>query len=87
MPAPRKPSQSSPATDSPRPGGPAAIHPAVAARIRQLAREAGHRRAVADFRDRHADDEQDRINALLTEIIAALASLLGAPGPHPGRPA
>ncbi len=87
MPAPGKPSPSSPATDSPRPGAPAAIHPAVAARIRQLAREAEHRRAIADFRDRHAADQQDRINALLLETVAALASLLGAPGPRPGRPA
>ena len=82
MPAPRKLSPSSPAT-SPAPGGPAAIHPAVATRLRQLARQAEHRRAVALFRDQRAADQQDRINALLAEIIAALAALLGQPGPHP----
>jgi len=50
----------------------------VAARIRQLATQAGHRRAIAEFRARHDADQQARINALLQEVIAALASLLGA---------
>ena len=86
MPAPRKPSPSSPATSSTRPGGPAATHPAVAARIRQLAREAGHRRAIAEFRARRAADQQARVNALLLEAIAALASLLGEPRRAPMRP-
>jgi hypothetical protein len=53
--------------------------PAVAARIRQLAAQAEHRRAIADFRARHAADHQARINALLLEAIAALAALLGTP--------
>jgi len=77
MPAPRKQSPSSPAT-SRRPGSPAAVHPAVAARVRQLAAQAEHRRAVADFRARHAADQQTRINAMLLEAIAALASLFHA---------
>lgn len=63
------------------------MNPAVAARVRQLTSQAEHRRAVAEFRARHAADQQTRVNALLLEAIAALASLLGAPG-HPGnRPA
>ena len=82
MPAPRKPSPSSPATST-GPSPATTVHPAVAARIRQLAREAEHRRAIAEFRARRAADQQARVNALLLEAIAALASLLGAPGPHP----
>ncbi len=85
MPAPRKPSPSSPATSRTRPGGPAAIHPAVAARIRQLAREAEHRRATAEYQARHRADQQARIDALLLEIIAVLGGLLGQQGPHPRR--
>jgi hypothetical protein len=64
--------------------------PAVAARIRQLAGQAEHRRAIAEFRARHAADQQARINALLLEAIAALATLLGAPSdtsPSPADPA
>ena len=84
MPAPGKPSPSSPATSRTTPGGPATLNnPAVAARVRQLAAQAGHRRAIADFHARRAADQQARLNALLLEAIAALASLLGAPGPHP----
>ena len=84
MPAPRKPSPSSPATSRTAPGGPATLkNPAVAARVRQLAAHAGHRRAIAEFRARRAADQQARTDALLLEAIAALASLLGAPGPHP----
>ncbi len=59
--------------------------PAVAARVRQLAAQHEHRRAIAEFRARRAADQQARINAMLLEAIAALASLLGAPG-HPGSP-
>jgi hypothetical protein len=84
MPAPRKPSPSSPATSHPRPA--AAISPAVAARLRQLAGQAEHRRAIADYQARHAADQQARTDALLLEAITALASLLGTPGPHPSRP-
>ena len=84
MPAPRKPSPSSPATSRTAPGGPATLNnPAVAARVRQLAAQARHRRAIAEFRARRTADQQARVDALLLEAIAALASLLGAPGPHP----
>ncbi len=85
MPAPRRPSPSSPATST-DPGSPATrVHPAVAARLRQLARQAEHRRAIADFQERRAADQQARTQALLLETIAALAALLGQPGPHPRR--
>jgi hypothetical protein len=55
------------------------MNPAVAARIRQLAGQAEHRRAIAEFRARRAADQQARVNALLLETVAALATLLGAP--------
>jgi hypothetical protein len=57
----------------------------VAARVRQLAAHAEHRRAIAEFHARRAADQQARINAVdgLLLAIAALASLLGAPAPHP----
>ncbi len=88
MPAPRKQSPSSPATSRHRPGGPAtSVNPAVAARVRQLAAQAEHRRAIADYQARHAADQQARVDALLLEAIAAQAGLLGTPGPHPSRPA
>ena len=82
MPAPGKPSPSSPATSIP--GGHQAVHPAVAARIRQLAREAGHRRAIAEFRARRAADQQARLDALPLEAIAVLASILTEPR-YPGK--
>jgi hypothetical protein len=82
MPAQRKQSPSSPATSNP---GSPAVHPAVAARLRQLAAQAEHRRAIADYQARHLADQQARINALLTEAIAVLASLPGMSGPHPVR--
>ena len=86
MPAPRKPSPSSPATDH-APARPSALtNPAVAARVRQLAAQAEHRRAIAGYQARHAADQQARIDALLLEAIAALASLLSAAG-HPSNPA
>ena len=79
-PAPRKPSPSSPGTDhAPAPAGPSRMNPALAARVRQLAAQAEHRRAIAEFRARHAADQQARINALLLEAIDALASLLSTP--------
>jgi len=56
----------------------------VAARVRQLAAQAEHRRAIAEFHTRRAADQKARLDALLLEAIAALASLLGTPGPHPG---
>ncbi len=71
----------------PPPAAPATVMtPAIAARARQLAAQAEHRRAVAEFRARHAADQQARLNALLLEAIAALASLLGEPAPQ-ARPA
>jgi hypothetical protein len=79
MPAPRKPSPSSPGIDHAL----ALTNPAVAARVRHLAAQAKHRRAVAAFRAGRRADQQAHINSLLLETIAALAELLGAPG-HPG---
>ena len=63
---------------------PAAVtHPAVAARVRQLAAQAEHRRAIAEFRAHRAADQQARVSALLLEA-AALAELLATPpGPRP----
>jgi hypothetical protein len=55
--------------------------PAVAARVRQLAAQAEHHRAVAEFRARRAADQQARINALLLETIDILAALLGTRHP------
>ena len=73
----------------PRPGGagPSLTNPALAARVRQLAAQAEHRRAIAEFRARRAADQQARINALLLEAIDALASLLGTPRHAGNRPA
>ena len=68
----------------PRPGdaGPSLMNPALAARVRQLAAQAEHRRAIAEFRARRAADQQARVSALLLEAIAALAGLLSEqPGP------
>lgn len=62
-----------------RPLAVAHMNPAVAARIRQLAAQAEHRRAVAGFHARRAADQQARLDALLLEAIAALASLFAAP--------
>jgi hypothetical protein len=69
-----------------RPAAPP-VSPAAAARVRQLAAEAEHRRAIAEFRARHAADQQARVNALLTEAIAALASLFSQPGRTGSHPA
>ena len=82
MPAPRKPSPSSPATSRTTPGGPATLtNPAVAARVRQLAAQAEHRHAIAEFHTRRAADQQARTDALLLEAIAALASSSAHPDP------
>jgi hypothetical protein len=53
----------------------------------QLAAQAEHRRALAEFRARRAADQQARLNAPLLEAISALAGLFSPPD-HPGnRPA
>jgi hypothetical protein len=80
MPQPGRPA---PADSHRRAGArrpPALTSPAVAARIRQLAAQAEHRRAIAEFHTRRAAGQQARIDALLLEVIAALASLLTEPG-------
>jgi hypothetical protein len=78
-----------PAPTRPRPAGagPSLMNPALAARVRQLAAQAEHRRGIAEFRARRAADQQARINALLLEAIGALASLLAEPGQDGNRPA
>jgi hypothetical protein len=91
-PAPRKPSPSSPATEMPPPARPAPAgspartrppgrltSPAITARIRQLAAQAEHRRAIAEFHARRAADQQARTNALLLETIDALTGLFNHP--------
>ena len=52
---------------------------ATEARVRQLRAYADYHAAVAEFRRRRTEDEQSRINALLTELVAALAPLLDEP--------
>jgi D-alanyl-D-alanine dipeptidase len=59
------------------------VTPAIAARIRQLTAQAEHRHAITEFQARRAADQQARMNALLLEAIAALATLLGPPASHP----
>ena len=86
MPAQRKQSPSSPATDS-RPAA-RAITRAEALRWWQAGYQAGHQAAeheqqaaaqrqelVASYRAQHAADRQAKIDALLLETIDALASL------------
>ena len=73
MPQPARPASTR------HPAAAVTISPALAARVRQLAAQAEHRRAVAEFRARRAGDQQARLDALLLEAIAALASLLDAP--------
>ena len=51
------------------------MKPALAARVAQLNAQRDHRAAVAEFRRRRAADQQARVNALLTELVAALAEL------------
>ncbi len=91
MPRPGRPA---PGTPRPAGTGPAAasISPAVAARVRQLAAQAEHRRAIAEFRARHAADQQARVNALLLEAISARTRLTPGATNHqqtqpPARPA
>lgn len=49
--------------------------PAVAGRVRQLRGLAEHQAACAEFRRHRAADEQARIDALLLDLVHALASL------------
>ena len=79
MPAPRKPSPSSPATDRQPPGR--AITRAQALRWWQAGYQAGHQAAeheqqAAARRDHLAADQQTKIDALLLETIDVLARLL-----------
>jgi hypothetical protein len=76
MPQPRRPAP--PGQLGPDGAGPSLMNPPWPPRVRQLAAQAGHRRAIAEFRARRAADQQARINALLLEAIDALASLLSA---------
>ena len=101
MPAPRKQSPSSPATD-PAPGarqpsagaGGPALTRAEALRWWRAGYQAGHQaaehqqhaaarwdRLVASFRAQRAADQQAKLEALLLEAIAALASLLSSDDP------
>ena len=82
---PRRPAP--PSRPRPAGAGPPLMNPALAARVRQLAAQAEHRRAIAEFRARRAADQQARINALILEAIDALASLLSAPRNAGNRPA
>ena len=49
---------------------------ATEARAAQIRSYADYHAAVADFRQRRHSDEENRVNALLAEVIAALAPLL-----------
>ena len=85
-----QPSPSSPATSRITPGGPATLkNPAIAARVRQLAAQAEHRRAIAEFRARRAADQQARLDALLLEAIARARQppRRTRTPPQPGSPA
>ena len=73
---PGHPASARPPASAAQPGRWTLMNPAVAARVRQLAAQAEHRRAVAGFRARHAADQQARLDALLLEAIDALADLL-----------
>jgi len=52
---------------------------ATEARARQLRAYADHHAAVADFRRRREADQQARIDALLSEVVAALVPLFDEP--------
>lgn len=81
MPAPRKQSPSSPATD--RPPAASAITRAEALRWWRAGYQAGHQAAeheqqAAARRDQAAASRQAKIDALLLETIDALASLFNS---------
>jgi hypothetical protein len=78
---PGHPASARPPAPATQPGHRTLMKPAVAARVRQLAAQAEHRRAVAGFRARHAADQQARLDALLLEAIDALAGLLSTSAP------
>ena len=95
MPAPRKPSPSSPGTDRRQPSG-QAITRAEALRWWRAGYQAGHQAAeheqhsaarwdqlVTSYRAQHAADHQAKTDALLLEVIDVLARLLN--GDHPGN--
>ncbi len=101
MPARRKQSPNSPATD-PAPGARQPTAPAItradALRWWRAGYEAGRQaaehehhaaarwdRLVATYRAQRAADQQARLDALLQEAIAALASLFSSDD-HPGNP-
>ena len=88
MPAQRKPSPSSPATDQPPRTDPQHLTRAEALRWWQAGYQAGHQaaeheqqaaaqrdRLAGSYRAQHAADQQAKINALLLDTIDALASL------------
>ncbi len=90
MPAPRKPSPSSPATDRRQPSG-QAITRAEALHWWRAGYQAGHQaaehehhaaaqwdRLVASYRAQHDADQQARTGALLLEVIDVLAQLLNS---------
>ena len=94
MPAPRKQSPNSPATDR-HPSG-QAITRAEALRWWRAGYQAGHQaagheqqaatrwdRLVTSYRAQHAADQQAKIDALLLELIDVLDRLLN--GDHPGN--
>ena len=85
MPPPDRPVL--PGRPGPGSAGLSLTNPALAARVRQLAAQAEHRHAIAEFRARRAADQQARTDALLVEAIDALASLLSAPRNAGNRPA
>jgi pyruvate-formate lyase len=95
MPAPRKPSPSSPGTDRRQPAS-QAITRAEALRWWRAGYQAGHQAAeheqhsaarwdqlVTSYRAQHAADQQAKTDVLLLEVIDVLARLLN--GDHPGN--
>ena len=91
MPAQRKPSPSSPATNPQPPAR--SLTRAEALRWWQAGYQAGHQaaeheqqeaaqwnRLAGSYRAQHAADQQAKINALLLDTIDALASLFTSPG-------
>jgi hypothetical protein len=96
MPAPRKPSPSSPGTDRRQPSG-QAITRAEALHWWRAGYQAGHQaaeheqhaaarwdRLVASYHAQHDTDQQARTDALLLELIDVLARLLNSRD-HPGN--